>query len=70
MAAKETKTDVEATKQRPAPGGATSTKGAAPDVTQEMIAERAYHIFQSGQGGTAEDNWQRAEAELRQGSER
>jgi hypothetical protein len=33
-----------------------------------MIAERAYHISQSGEGGTDEANWHRAEAELREGS--
>jgi DUF2934 family protein len=43
-------------------------EGAAPEITQEMIAERAYHISQSGEGGTDEENWHRAEAELRQGS--
>jgi hypothetical protein len=30
-----------------------------------MIADRAYHIAQSGEGGTDEENWHRAEAELR-----
>ncbi|HUH69265.1 MAG TPA: DUF2934 domain-containing protein [Mycobacterium sp.] len=33
-----------------------------------MIAERAYHISQSGEGGTEEENWLQAEAELRQGA--
>jgi hypothetical protein len=47
---------------------ATSKKAAAPEITQEMIAERAYHISQSGEGGTDEENWHRAEAELRQGA--
>ena len=46
----------------------TSKKAAAPEITQEMIAERAYHISQSGEGGTDEGNWHRAEAELRQGA--
>jgi hypothetical protein len=40
----------------------------APEITQEMIAERAYHISESGEGGTDEENWLWAEAELRQGS--
>jgi hypothetical protein len=40
---------------------------AAPEIAQEMIAERAYHISESGEGGTDEENWLRAEAELRQG---
>jgi hypothetical protein len=34
-------------------------------VTQEQIARRAYEIFKSGTGGTPEDNWYRAERELR-----
>jgi hypothetical protein len=39
-----------------------------PDFTHEMIAERAYHISLSEVRGTDEENWHRAEAELRQGS--
>ena len=77
MAAKETKTEAATTKKAAAPEKeavgtkkpttpkATSKKAAAPEITQEMIAERAYHISQSGEGGTDEENWQRAEAELR-----
>jgi hypothetical protein len=38
-----------------------------PDFTHEMIAERAYHISLSEVRGTDEENWHRAEAELRQG---
>ena len=53
--------------EKPATPKATSKKAAAPEITQEMIAERAYHISQSGEGGTDEENWHRAEAELRQG---
>lgn len=34
------------------------------EVTHEMIAKRAYEIYASGQGGNAEENWRRAEAEL------
>jgi hypothetical protein len=34
-------------------------------VTQEQVARRAYEIFKSGTGGTPEDNWYRAERELR-----
>jgi hypothetical protein len=66
MAPKETKTEAAVT-EKPTTRGATSRRAAAPEITQEMIAERAYHT-QSGQGGTDEDNWHRAEAELRQGS--
>ena len=67
MAAKETKTEAVETK-KPTTPKATTKKATAPEITQEMIAERAYHISQSGEGGTDEENWQRAEAELRQGA--
>ena len=67
MAAKETKTEAVVTEE-PITRGATSSEAAAPEITQEMIAERAYRISQSGEGGTDEENWHRAEAELRQGS--
>jgi DUF2934 family protein len=69
MAAKKTKTEAAAT-EKPTTGNATSTEAAAPEITQEMIAERAYYLSQSGEGGTDEDNWHRAEAELRQGPQR
>ena len=67
MAAKETKTDAVVT-EKPTTREATSSKAAAPEITHEMIAERAYHISQSGEGGTDQENWHRAEAELRHGS--
>jgi hypothetical protein len=35
------------------------------EVTQEMIAKRAYEIWQSGKGGSEVENWLRAERELR-----
>ena len=54
--------------EKPTTQKATSKKAAPPEITQEMIAERAYHISQSGEGGTDEENWHRAEAELRQGA--
>ena len=54
--------------KKPTTRKATSKKAAAPEITQEMIAERAYHISQSGEGGTDEENWHRAEAELLQGA--
>ena len=45
---------------------ATTNKAkAATEVTYEMIAERAYHIAESGEGGSDEENWHRAEAELK-----
>jgi hypothetical protein len=35
------------------------------EVTYEQIAKRAYEIFASGTGGSQDDNWHRAERELR-----
>ena len=37
------------------------------EITNEMIATRAYYISISGQGGSEYDNWSRAEYELRNG---
>jgi len=33
--------------------------------TPDQIAKRAYEIWQSGKGGSQQDNWYRAERELR-----
>jgi hypothetical protein len=69
MAAKEKKTDAAAPKKTTTRRAPSKTKAAAaPEITEEMIAERAYHISQSGEGGTDEENWHRAEAELRSGA--
>jgi hypothetical protein len=68
MAAKEKKTEATATATAPkkaTPRRSASKKEAAAEITHEMIAERAYHISESGEGGTDEENWHRAEAELR-----
>jgi hypothetical protein len=35
------------------------------EITQEMIAKRAYEIFASGKGGSQTDNWFQAERELK-----
>jgi len=35
------------------------------EVTPELIAQRAYEIWQSGDGGSECENWLRAERELR-----
>ena len=37
------------------------------EITHEQIAERAYFIGISGQGGSEYDNWMRAERELKTG---
>jgi len=68
MAAKEKKAEGTATTTAPKKTTArrtTKKASAASEVTYEMIAERAYHIAHSGEGGTDEENWHRAEAELR-----
>ncbi|MBC8105337.1 MAG: DUF2934 domain-containing protein [Anaerolineae bacterium] len=36
-------------------------------ITHELIAERAYFISISSNGGSQDDNWNRAERELRNG---
>ena len=46
----------------------TATMTARPsrrEVTQDQIARRAYEISQSSSAGTPEENWYRAERELR-----
>ena len=66
MAAKEKKTGGAAAPKKTTTRRATSKTAAAQlEVTNQMIAERAYHISQSGEGGTDEENWHRAEAELK-----
>lgn len=40
-----------------------SSKRSTP--TQDQIARKAYEIWQSGKGGSQDDNWYRAERELR-----
>ena len=34
------------------------------DSSYDEIARRAYEIFESGEGGTAQENWEQAEREL------
>ncbi|MBA3567235.1 MAG: hypothetical protein H0W31_10350 [Actinobacteria bacterium] len=38
------------------------------EISEEAIAARAHEISLGDDAGTAEENWQRAERELRQGS--
>jgi len=47
---------------------ATSSRRKAPVITNEMIAERAYHIALSGTGASDFENWVRAESELLNGA--
>jgi len=58
--------DKPARTKKPVTGKATKN-ATVPMFSHEMIGERAYHISHSGEGGTDEENWHRAEAELRQG---
>ncbi|MGE5611332.1 MAG: DUF2934 domain-containing protein [Bacillota bacterium] len=41
------------------------TPVAKKEITHEMIAKRAYEIWQSGNSGSELENWLRAERELR-----
>jgi len=50
-----------ATRNSPLPRSEPSTR----QITHDMIAKRAYEISISGQGGSQEENWLRAERELR-----
>jgi len=34
------------------------------DVPYDAIAKRAYEIWESGEGGSAQENWERAATEL------
>ena len=61
------KTTTTATQSQPEPKFSTASRSPATrrEVTHEQVARRAYEIFKSGTGGTPEDNWFRAERELR-----
>ena len=61
------KTTTTATKTQAEPKFSTPSRSPATrrEVTHEQVARRAYEIFKSGNGGTPEDNWFRAERELR-----
>ena len=47
------------------PAGVVVTRSEPREITYDQIAERAYHISRSGNGGSEDDNWHRAERELR-----
>jgi hypothetical protein len=40
-------------------------EAAGGEADEEAIRRRAYELHESGEGGSAEDNWLRAEGELR-----
>lgn len=44
---------------------AVSATPAKTQITHEMIAKRAFEIHASGNGGSQDENWHRAERELR-----
>ena len=49
----------------PIPKPAAIAAPAKIEITHEMVARRAFEISQSAFGGSQEDNWLRAEQELR-----
>jgi hypothetical protein len=67
MISRKTTTDTETESYDYSSNTATANRSFATgrQVTQEQIARRAYEIFKSGTGGTPEENWYRAERELR-----
>jgi hypothetical protein len=59
-------TSATATRNTPFPrGSAPSANSAKREITHEMIAKRAYEIHMSGKGGSQDENWHRAERELK-----
>ena len=48
-----------------ATAASTPTLNARRPITHDEIAKKAYEIWKSGRGGTAFENWVRAERELR-----
>jgi hypothetical protein len=49
----------------PVPRNTPAPRSAAPrEITQEMIAQRAYEIWQRGHGGSQDDHWHQAVREL------
>ena len=60
----ETETDTD-TIPTPAPFGRGNGLSYGRQPTHQEIAKRAFEIYKSGKGGTPEENWYRAERELR-----
>lgn len=48
-----------------APVAPLAARPAPAPITHDRIAERAYHIWRSGTGGSDAENWFRAEMELK-----
>lgn len=48
------------------PASAAQPQDGTPMVSDEAIARRAYEISETEESGTSEENWQRAERELRE----
>ena len=68
MANKPTKTPVRNTaipQARPSVRPSVQSQNQGKQVTREQIAKRAYEIWKSGKGGSEQENWIRAERELR-----
>ena len=64
MAAKQEKTKTVAVKRAVKPR-ATSKQAKTAEITEAMIAERAYFLSLAGEGANDVENWVRAESELR-----
>jgi hypothetical protein len=66
-AAKKAPAKAKAAKSTPVRNTAIPKAVSAPkkEITHDMIARRAYEIWQSGKGGSDHDNWCQAERELR-----
>jgi hypothetical protein len=59
-------TSATAPRNTPFPRGTTQSNSAPKsEITHEMIAKRAFEIHASGKGGSQDENWLRAERELR-----
>jgi hypothetical protein len=47
-----------------------AAESSEPEITQDMIARRAFELWLTNGSATPEENWARAEAELREEAKR
>lgn len=47
-----------------------STENGEPEITQEMVARRAFELWLTNGSASPEENWSRAEQELREEAKR
>jgi hypothetical protein len=50
--------------------GDVSSEAGEPEITQEMIARRAFELWLTNGSASPEENWARAEQELREEAKR